>query len=74
MFFLKQEGAEGESYEVLCKIFVLSQCALSITESDMLNFQERKWDDICLNYTKTPSDADTAGTWTRVIFTTLLCL
>ena len=49
-----QANKTTERYEILCKLFILTQCSLSITQSDILNFKERKWEDICLSFTIKP--------------------
>ena len=48
---------ENQATETLCKLFILSQCSISLTETDMLLHDKRVWTDVCLEYVHPPPNS-----------------
>ena len=57
-----QEDPSGvlKRTQILCKLFILSQCPITLSVWEYRNIGMRKWTDICLDFTKAPND--TKGT------------
>ena len=42
--------------QTLCKLFILSQCSITLTIWDYRNLKKRAWKDICLDFTQEPDN------------------
>ena len=53
--FYFQANQTEKRYHFLCKLFVFTQCSISLTQTDLSEHGERKWQDICLGFVHTPA-------------------
>ena len=53
--FYFQANKTEKRYHFLCKLFVFTQCSISLTQTDLSEHGERKWQDICLSFVHTPA-------------------
>ena len=42
--------------QTLCKLFIFSQCSITLTIWDYRNLKKRAWKDICLDFTQEPDN------------------
>ena len=55
---IEQANKTGSTYDPLCRLFVLSQCAMTMTASDFLYFGQKQWVDVCLDFVHDPPDPE----------------